>query len=336
MPRFDEQTPPLRTPSTLRPLLARASRFSLIAALASWAAPAQAAPPEALRLKSSSSCPSVAEVRRELGPLLPRTRVETGARPEDADASAGERVEATIADEGESIRVEVAREERVLRDPQRGCSERARAVAVFIALVLDPPVLSFEPKPRPATPPPAPPAPTSPVKGGAPLTLELGPVLQMAPLSDAAQLPIAGGFGGRLAWGRTVAVSFGAGLLLPTRLQLPQADARLVWLPFDVSLRLSHAIGAVRVAAELGPELALLFASGEAVKNPRTSTRLEVGARLAGSLTWDMSTHLGAFLTVFSLWRPQPYEFRVAPDLESGTTPPLWLGASLGLSLSTR
>ena len=51
---------------------------------------------------------------------------------------------------------------------------------------------------------------------------------------------------------------------------------------------------------------------------------------------WNMSSHLGAFLTVFSVWRPQPYEFRVTPDLESGTTPPLWLGASLGLSLSTR
>jgi hypothetical protein len=338
MPRFDEQTPPLRTPSHLRPLLARASRFSLLAALASSAAPALAAPPEVLRLKSSSTCPSVAEVRRELGPLLPRTRVEANARSEDSEPAADgeERIEATIADEGESIRVEVAREQRVLRDPQRSCSERARAVAVFIALVLDPPVLSFEPKPRPPAPPPAPPAPTSPVKEGAPLTLELGPVLEMAPLSDAAQLPIAGGFGGRLAWGRGVAASFGAGLLLPTRLQLPEADARLVWLPFDVSLRVSHPIGAVRLAAELGPELALLFASGEAVKNPRTSTRLEVGARLAGSLTWDMSTHLGAFLTVFSLWRPQPYEFRVEPDLESGTTPPLWLGASLGLSLSTR
>jgi hypothetical protein len=328
MPRFDEQTPLPRPP-----VRSHVSGLLSLVALASFAPAAAAAPPSSLMLTSSSSCPSVAEVRRELGPLLPRTRVETAARPDDGERQ----VAATIADQGDSIRVEVADEQRVLRDPQRSCSERARAVAVFIALVLDPPVLSFgEPKPRPAavTPLAAPPAST--VKEGAPLTLELGPVLEMAPFSDATHVPIAGGFGGRLAWGRGVAVSFGAGLLLPTRLQLPQADARLVWLPFDVSARISHPLGTVRLSAELGPELALLFASGEGVKNPRTSSRLEAGARLAGSLTWDMSRHLGAFLTVFSLWRPRPYEFRVTPDLESGSTPPLWLGASLGLSLSTR
>jgi hypothetical protein len=268
-------------------------------------------------------------VRSELGPLLPRTRVEPARKGAD------DGLQAKILDEGEAIRVQVATEERVLRDPERSCGERARAVAVFIALVLDPPVLSFgEPVLRPVTPPVPAPAPRH--RDGAPLTLELGPLLEMAPLSDAVQVPIAGGFGGRLAWGRGLALAFGAALLLPTRMQLPEANARLVWIPFDVSARVSSYFGPIKLGAELGPELALLFASGESVNNPRTSTRLEVGARVAGSLTWDMSSHLGAFLTVFSIWRPQPYEFRVNPDLESGTTPPLWLGASLGLSLSTR
>lgn len=268
-------------------------------------------------------------MRSELGPLLPRTRVEPGGG--GADEHDG--MQAKILDEGEAIRVQVATEERVLRDPERSCSERARAVAVFIALVLDPPVLSFgEPVVRPVGPP----APAPRPRDGAPLTLELGPLLEMAPLSDAAQVPIAGGFGARLAWGRGLGLAFGAALLLPTRMKLPEANARLVWIPFDVSVRASSYFGPIKLGAELGPELALLFASGESVNNPRTSTRLEVGARAAGSLTWDMSSHLGAFLTVFSIWRPQPYEFRVNPDLESGTTPPLWLGASLGLSLSTR
>jgi hypothetical protein len=257
--------------------------------------------------------------------------VEVGKPSELADGAE----QASISDDGEAIRVHVASEERVLRDPQRGCSERARAVAVFIALVLDPPVLSFgEPAPRPPPPPPPPPAPSKPE--GAPLTLELGPLLEMAPISDATNVPVAGGFGGRLAWGQGVALAVGAALLLPTRLQLPEADARVVWLPFDISLRGTTRTGPVRLSAELGPELAALFASGESVNNPRTSARLEVGARLAGSLTWNMSSHLGAFVTVFSVWRPRPYEFRVNPELESGTTPPLWLGASLGLSLSTR
>lgn len=293
---------------------------------------ASAAPPEELYLTSSSSCPSVAQVEKELGPLLPRTRVESheGASPSD------DLVRATISDDGEAIRVHVANEERVLKDPQRSCSERARAVAVFIALVLDPPVLSFgEPAPRPAPPPPPPPAPT-PVREGAPLRLELGPLLEMAPISDSTRPPLAGGFGARLAWGNSVALAVGAALLLPTRLELPEADARVVWLPLDVALRGSTRSGPLRLSAELGPELAILFASGEGVNNPRTSARLEVGARLAGSVAYDMSSHLGAFLTLFSVWRPRPYEFRVNPELESGTTPPVWIGASLGLALSTR
>jgi hypothetical protein len=168
-----------------------------------------------------------------------------------------------------------------------------------------------------------------------PLTLELGPLLQTAPISDAKQLPLAGGFGGRLAWGRGLGVAVGAAFLLPTRLSLPEADARLVWLPFDLSLRATHQAGPVALAGDLGPELALLFASGDRVINPRTSTRLEVGARGAVSLTWGMSSHLGAFVTLFGIWRPKPYEFRVNPGLDSGTTPPLWLGGSLGLSFRT-
>jgi hypothetical protein len=169
-----------------------------------------------------------------------------------------------------------------------------------------------------------------------PLTLELGPLLQAAPASDAAHLPVAGGFGGRLAWGRTLGVSAGAAFLLPTRLALPAADARLVWLPFDVALRATREAGPVALSAELGPEAALLFASGERVNNPRTSLRLEAGARGALSFTWGMSSQLGAFFTLFGVWRPKPYSFRVNPEMESGSTPSLWLGAALGLSFRSR
>jgi hypothetical protein len=303
-----------------------------MAALGLTARTPRAAPPEHLELEGKGSCPSAADVARELQPLLPHTRivVEPGAKKLVAAARA------TIVDDGEAMRVEIGGERRVFRDPDRACSERARSSAVFIGLVLDPPLLPEAE--RPASPPrDVPAAPTSSAPPAGPhLTVELGPRLEVAPISDAAALPLAGGFGGRLAWGRGLALSLGAAFLLPTRLELPEADARLVWLPFDVSLRASQHAGPVQLAAELGPELALLFASGDRVQNPRTSTRLEIGVRTAGSLTWGMSQHLGAFVTLFGVWRPKPYEFRVNPDLASGTTPPLWLGSSLGLSLRTR
>jgi hypothetical protein len=154
-------------------------------------------------------------------------------------------------------------------------------------------------------------------------------------VSDAKLVPVAGGFGGRLGIGQELGVAIGAAFLLPTRLSLPRADARVVWLPFDVSARAVLDFDAVTLDLELGPELALLFVTGDRVKNPRTSTRLEVGARLATSLIWNMSPHLGAYFTLFGVVRPKPYDFSVNPGLASGSTPPLWLGASLGFSLRT-
>ena len=309
---------------------------ALLALLACGSLPrlALGAPPEHLELSSNSSCPSAAEVIQELTPLLPHTQIE----PSGGDDRKPAAESASINDQGERVRVRVAGQERVFRDPERSCRERARTAAVFIGLVVDPPILPeverAPPKPLPAPPPQrAQPKPSPP---GTPLTLELGPLLEAAPISDAQQVPLAGGFGGRLAWGRGLSLVAGAAFLLPTRLALPQADARLVWLPFDLALRATQEVETLALAAELGPEFALLFVSGERVKNPRTSTRLELGARGAVSLTWSMSTHLGAFMTLFGVWRPKPYEFRVNPGLESGTTPPLWVGASLGLSFRTR
>lgn len=300
---------------------------------------ALAVPPMELRLSSNSTCPAASDVVAELGPLLPRTRVaaSASAAPAADEADSPDVATAVISDEGERVRIRVAAEERVFKDTGRACSERARTAAVFIGLVLDPP--SFpDAKPTPS-PPPAPqpaPAPPKPERRTVPLTLELGPQLLVAPASDAAQLPVAGGFGGRLAWGRALGVSVGAAFLLPTRLALPAADARLVWLPFDGALRAARDAGPVALSAELGPELALLFASGERVSNPRTSLRLEAGARGALSFTWGMSSRLGAFLTLFGVWRPKPYSFRVNPQLASGTTPSLWVGAALGLSFRSR
>jgi hypothetical protein len=314
----------------------RANPTALLALLVCSLAPrlARGAPPEHLQLKGSSGCPSIADVLAELAPLLPHTHIEAGS---DA-AQATDVQNASVDDEGEGVRVRVANQERLFRDPERSCRERARTAAVFIGLVLDPPVLPEAKPPAPVAPPAAPAAapPPPPAEAGAPLTLQLGPLFEAAPISDAAEVPRAGGFGGRLGWGRALGVAVGAAFLLPTRLALPRADARLVWLPFDVSLRLVHDAGPVAFSGELGPELALLFASGDRVKNPRTSTRLEVGARAAVSLTWSMSAHLGAFVTLFGVWRPRPYEFRVNPELSSGTTPPVWLGASLGLAFRTR
>jgi hypothetical protein len=306
--------------------------LSLLSGSSAVARELSAAPPERLQLLSNSSCPSASDVAQQLAPLLQHTQVSVGA--EEGNSAGATQVKLT--DSGEELEVRVGPEVRVFRDPGRACTERARSSAVFIGLVLDPPLLPEAPEPKPsapakvaATPPPTEPKP----RPSAHLVLELGPLLQAAPISDSAQLPLAGGFGGRLAWGKTWGAAFGAAFLLPTRLHLPAADARVVWLPFDLSLRLTQGGPALSWSAELGPELALLFATGEGVDNPRTSTRVELGARGAVSLSWGMGSHVGAFVTLFSELRPKPYDFRVNPDMASGSSPAWWLGSSLGLSL---
>lgn len=301
-----------------------------------------AAPPERLQLVSDSSCPSATDVARQLAPLLQHTRVSvTGSdAAEEASGDATATVRALIHDTGDGIEVRIGEELRVFRDRERGCAERARSSAVFIGLVLDPPLLPEEPPPSPPSGAAAAvraPAPSeAKPKTSSYLTLELGPLLQAAPDAAAAQVPLAGGFGSRIVWGSSWGIALGAAFLLPTRLRLPAADARVVWIPFDLSLRLRLGGEELSWSMELGPEAALLFATGDRVQNPRTSTRLELGARGALSASWGMSTHVGAFVTLFSVWRPKPYEFKVNPGVESGTTPAWWLGSALGLSLRTR
>lgn len=296
---------------------------------------AHAEPPAKLRLHAAA-CPSAEQVAAELGPLLPHTELVLATEEGESAESPENEASASVEDAGEVMRIKVAGQRRQFPDAARACKERAKTAAVFIGLVLDPPLLP-ERRPKPAPPPPEPPPPPPP-RAPTPSTeysLKLGPLLQAAPVSDAKLVPVAGGFGGRLGIGQGFGVSLGAALLLPTRLSLPHADARVVWLPFDVSARKAFELDAVTLDFELGPELALLFVSGDRVKNPRTSTRLEVGARLSTSLIWNMSQHLGAYFTLLGVVRPKPYDFSVNPGVASGSTPPLWLGASLGFSFRT-
>src|SRR5688572_883207 len=179
-------------PQALRSSTVRRRYPSSLLTLAAVSLSAQAAwavPPESLALESTGSCPSAAEVARELQPLLPQTRI--AIQSEGTRAASASR--ATIHDDGDTLRVELGADRRVFRDPARACGERARSSAVFIGLVLDPPLLPEAqppaPPPRDTTPAPQPPAPPGPH-----LTAELGPLFEAAPISDTAALPIAGGF----------------------------------------------------------------------------------------------------------------------------------------------
>jgi hypothetical protein len=292
-----------------------------------------AAPPSDLALTTSSQCPDAAAVARELAPLLPNTKLIVDAAPNET------REQANVEDRESEFLVSVAGAERLFQDPSRSCRERARSAAVFIGLVLDPPVLeASEPRKPPEKQPlsaKTTPAARQPQTSSDPthLGLELGPSLLLSPDSDASKLPLVTGFTGRLVWGQRLALSVGAAVYLPVLLHFEHADAELTWLPLDVSLRVIEEQASVSFAAELGPQLALLFASGARVKNPRSSTRLELGARAAASATWHVSPSVGAFATLSGVWIPKPSEFELNPDLATGSTPAWWLGITLGAAV---
>jgi hypothetical protein len=292
---------------------------------------AAAAPPERLSVESASRCPSSADVARELGPILASTTIMVAGAAREYDSRAGN-ARATIEELDGALRIRVAAAEKILRVSNRACAERARAAAVVIALIVDPPLLPDATEPVPAQDPEpdrrakAPRAPAI-----HELSVELGPTLRAAPASDSSALPVTGGFAARLAWPRTFGASLGAGIQLPATLHLGAADARLTLIPFDLSVRATARLAPLRFSADLGPEMDVVFARGARVENPRTSVRADLGVRGAVTAAWELRRDLGAFAAVHSVLFPRPYDLELRPGVRTGTTPAWWIGAFIGL-----
>lgn len=294
---------------------------------------ALAAPPPSLEVQGpADACPSPRALIRELGQLLPQTRLAS-----EPDGS-GESVR--IADLGDAFSVSVAGETRRFDDASRQCAERARLAAVFVALVLDPlnvPSEESNPPPPPPAPaqPPAEPEPTAapppaPAPAAANVDLELGPLLWVAASSTSANVPRAGGMAARLRWGGGLALSLGVAGLLPAHLEYERASVEAVWLPFDVSLRVGQRLDAWELGAELGPIAAWLSVAGQEVPEARSGSRLELGARLGASVRYWASPDIALVLSGHVASFPRPYRLELAGLGEVGRTPSLWIGTSIG------
>src|SRR6185369_14020236 len=109
-------------------------------------------------LGGKGRCPNAQLVIAALQTSLPSTRVVLDLKVPD------ELPLVEIVDEGARYRVRAGNAARGFSDPERRCTERARAAAVFATLVLAPAALLTAPEPEPApapVPPPAPPPPPS-------------------------------------------------------------------------------------------------------------------------------------------------------------------------------
>ena len=280
------------------------------------------------------ACPDGRAVERAIDALIPRG---TAALPESARV--------TIEDDGDSYRVEVrsadAARSRLFRDASRDCEQRARFAAVFIVLTLLPPDLAI-PAPPPRLPPLAPAAPPPP----APIAASPAPAapprwrLEIAALGEAA--PQA--FASTSAWalGGELSASYGSGSIagaLSAGLE-PRIDfsigglqVRELRVPIGAGARLQRVVHGLELAGELALVLAPFHAEGLNSAMPASGTRLDLGARggvriRLGTPRRRLAPFVGLQVSVF----PWPYEIAAAPAGGLGTTPPLWLGATIGVS----
>lgn len=317
--------------------MAPLARFSaLLTLVLSLSAPRLVLAQSATRLAiaTAGSCPSAEEVSTELALLLPDATLELSPDVVDSDV--------VISDRGDGFTVKVRGQRRRFKDAKRDCTERARHVAVFTVLIVDPlhvpaqtSVAEVEPEPaekppEPVRAPPPPPPPAAPPEPPVPFDLSLGPVAQVALDGHAQSTTQAGGLGLRLRYGRAVGVSLGLAGLLPSSLHYELAEARATWLPMDLGLSLSQRVNAWELGLDLGLGAALLLVEGQALDATQQASRLELGGRLGAQVRYWASPHAGICGGMFASYFPKPYSLQVEGLGTVGETPSAWLGGSLG------
>ena len=326
-----------------------------------------------LQVRVEGACPSLADVTREVGTLLPSVVLAPAS-------AAGQGF--VVRDQGGRYALHGASVERALLDPSRRCAHRARTIALLLALALRPPHVDepiaprAPPAPTPATPPPtsASPVPSPPplsppataaVVAAAPTPAELPrPPRATSSTLTARSLPAGGlrvdlevaagfeaapgapgdsdrfGFAATLrvlAGWRHVALTFAVSGVSPTTLDLGRARARTTPLPIELGARLRLPLGTsprpIALALDLGVEGRLLFASGDQLMTSRQGTTLLWGVRAAPVLELPIGQRWTLIATVPMRFFPSPAELVSAQTL-LGTGPRFSVGFGLGVAFS--
>ena len=294
------------------------SQILLLALIA--AAPAGA--PPALPVTVTGECPSAGAVTAALGSAL------------GGEARTGVADSPRVSDEGDRFSVVALGQSRQFADPARDCDERARAAAVFIALVLNPPVVPRAPQPAPRSgaaqqvavaPPPA-----EPVRASQ-RWIDLGAAARFdgGPASDSGA---ALGFEARAAAGwRWLGVAATAGVLAPTESRLSSVTIRQQRFPLSVALTARRDVSPrFAVAGAVGAALVPLTLRGE-TPGGSSATRLDAGIRLAVEARFRVSPRLAPFLDLHAEIFPRAYELDVDPLGSVGSTGRFWAGVAAGL-----
>ena len=312
--------------STLVRLAARIAAIASVGlADAAWGQTAGPAAPAPV-MTTAGVCPDQAAVWAELGTLVPRDRFQ--ARLVEVKG-AGPAID--VADLGASYRVTAAGRVRVYRDEARDCADRARVVALFIGLAIDPAdTVAAAPAP-PAPPAPAPAPPVQPRSPAPPLVdVQVGPAFDVGLGSGSVAFAPAGLVD--LAVGRGVlAALIAVAADLPANASAGSVQVRQWRAPVTVGVRARLGRERVEPYAELGLATGPLVARGRDVVSPQTAVSIEVG--VAAALGVRIGGRTGGFLVARAELVPDPPDVFAFPAGIAGHTARFWIGAAAGLSL---
>ena len=301
---------------------------------------------------AAASCPDGDAVWSTVVKLVPSAAAQLlAARPN-----------VEIADEGERYEVHVATErgplKRVYTDPGRDCARRARFAAEFVVLALLPPQLRLDDEtpagapgdsanrsplpPAPIAPPPAPlpPSKDGPEHAAAPprrasvLRIDLAGVAEASP-------PVLGG-PAVLAWGGDVRVRIGAGRWGATlgvgylpKVDFDAGDFRgaVTRVPALVGLTMRILDGPVHLDGDVAATAVFERYEGVSPHEPSDAMRLTPGLDVGVTLSPRALAGLAPLVGLSCAWLPWTQELVAAPQGNVATTPSLWFGATLGVSL---
>ena len=284
---------------------------------------------------ANGACPAPGTIWSAMASLVPHGALDALPRAATVD----------ISDLGETYRVRLmtngVERIRVYRDVARDCEQRARFAAVFIVLTLMPPELLIDSPTRPP-PEPAPvtvlarPAPVVPARAPRFLQLELAALGDAAPaMGSSAEVTSAGGEL-RVSLGRGPLVGLAAvGLQRPSDFTLGGLHGREQRVPFDIGARWRYGARWIELGGELGLAATLFRTEGVSPVVARQATRVDVGVRGGATLRFGgAAARIAPIAGLHATYFPRPYEIAGTPAGVVGQTPPLRVGATLGIAVS--
>jgi hypothetical protein len=308
-------------------------------------------------LLSADGCPSAAQVRDMLVPLVAGTRVLIA--PEHAGEAPSE--EARVRDLGGDYAIELRGAQRQHHDAAADCVERARVAAVFIALNLPGRTgagVDAGPARAGGT---GSSAESAQEHGAAPGSATVEGSGQSATRAARASVPSArrpfrigvsalallafapelqgvapGGSAGLWLRRGLVKLELSGGVTaeseLPVSPAAPGGSAAMWRFPLVASAGVLWRTSRFELGPSLGLALDLLSARAQDVARSERALRANAGVQLAAAGQLLLTERLALLLSLSGSLFPRSYELRIEPEGRHADTPRVWLSAQFGLA----